>query len=191
MHNGTDVGGKAGKDYVTSIAENICNLGTDFVKAVADNTSRTRPASSSSAARRAIRSAPTWQKCADDGDRQAASLKLLGKADTNWTQEGTFQAMSGFLAQHDNVDAVGLRICRRLPRRAARLPGGQQGARSRRRAAHRRAGPVLRLGEGQRSELQDLLFVRPELPVALRADRGDDEEGRQGGRRPTSTCPSR
>ena len=33
-------------------------------------------------------------------------MTLLGKADTNWTQEGAFQAMSGFLAQNDNVDGV-------------------------------------------------------------------------------------
>ena len=33
-------------------------------------------------------------------------MKLLGKADTNWTQEGAFQAMSGFLAQNDTVDGV-------------------------------------------------------------------------------------
>ena len=33
-------------------------------------------------------------------------MKLLGKADTNWTQEGSFKAMSGFLAQHGSVDAV-------------------------------------------------------------------------------------
>ena len=57
VHNGTYVGGEAGKDFVTSIAEDICKLGTDFIKAVADNTAD-RPASSSSAARRAIRSAP-------------------------------------------------------------------------------------------------------------------------------------
>ena len=33
-------------------------------------------------------------------------MKLLGKADTNWTQEGSFKAMSGFLAQYGSVDAV-------------------------------------------------------------------------------------
>ena len=36
VHNGTDVGGKPGKDYVSGIAENICNLGADFVKVVAE-----------------------------------------------------------------------------------------------------------------------------------------------------------
>jgi ABC-type sugar transport system substrate-binding protein len=33
-------------------------------------------------------------------------MKLLGKADTNWTQEGSFQAMTGFLSQNGSVDSV-------------------------------------------------------------------------------------
>src|SRR5690606_33212978 len=48
----------------------------------------------------------TWQKCAQDVIGSQPKLKLLGTADTNWTQEGTFEAMSGFLAQNDTVDAV-------------------------------------------------------------------------------------
>ena len=47
-----------------------------------------------------------WQKCAEQEIAKHKNLKLLGKADTNWTQEGSFKAMSGFLAQHGSVDAV-------------------------------------------------------------------------------------
>jgi ribose transport system substrate-binding protein len=106
VHNGTDVGGKAGKDYVTNVAENICNLGAGFVKIVAANSSKNpttvvelggTPGNPLSAA---------WQKCADDEIGKHASLKLLGKADTNWTQEGSFEAMSGFLSQDGAVDSV-------------------------------------------------------------------------------------
>ena len=32
LHNGTYIGGKPGKDFLTTIAENLCDLGTDFVK---------------------------------------------------------------------------------------------------------------------------------------------------------------
>jgi ABC-type sugar transport system substrate-binding protein len=46
-----------------------------------------------------------WQKCADEEASKHPAVKILGKADTNWTQEGAFQAMSGFLAQGE-VDAV-------------------------------------------------------------------------------------
>ena len=47
-----------------------------------------------------------WQKCSEQEIAKHANLKLLGKADTNWTQEGSFKAMSGFLAQYGSVDAV-------------------------------------------------------------------------------------
>jgi ABC-type sugar transport system substrate-binding protein len=105
-HNGTDVGGKPGKDYLSNIAENICNLGAGFVKVVADNSKKNptdivelggTPGNPLSAA---------WQKCADAEISKHANLKLLGKADTNWTQEGTFEAMSGFLSQDGSVDGV-------------------------------------------------------------------------------------
>jgi hypothetical protein len=100
-----------------------------------------------------------WQKCSDEEMAKYPSMKLLGKADTNWTQEGAFQAMSGFLAQNDSVDGV-VYECRRLP---WRLRAWQKPARAKRRcrAPHRRAGPILRLGKGERSGLQDLLRLRP------------------------------
>jgi ribose transport system substrate-binding protein len=106
VHNGTDVGGKPGKDYVTNIAENICKLGASFINVVADNSKKNpttvvelggTPGNPLSAA---------WQKCADAELAKHASLKLLGKADTNWTQEGNFEAMSGFLSQEGSVDSV-------------------------------------------------------------------------------------
>ena len=72
LHNGTDVGGKPGKDYVSNIAENICSLGADFVKVVADN-SKKNPTTHRGIRRHAgqRRSAPAWQKCCRDGDHQA------------------------------------------------------------------------------------------------------------------------
>jgi ribose transport system substrate-binding protein len=106
LHNGTDIGGKAGKDYVTNIAENVCNLGAGFIKVVGDNSTKDpttvvelggTPGNPLSAA---------WQKCADDELTKHKNMKLLGKADTNWTQEGSFQAMTGFLSQSGNVDSV-------------------------------------------------------------------------------------
>jgi ribose transport system substrate-binding protein len=104
VHNGTNVGGEAGKDYVTAIAEDICALGVDFVKAVDDNTEGPvgmvalggTPGNPLSA---------TWQGCAEKELANHPDVSLLGKADTNWTQEGTFEAVSSMLAQHDNVGA--------------------------------------------------------------------------------------
>ena len=161
LHNGTYVGGEPGKDFLTTVSENLCELGSGMIKAVAEGNKDAvsivelggTPGNGLSAG---------WQKCSDD--EMAANhpnMKLLGKADTNWTQEGAFQAMSGFLAQNDARRRRGLRIRRRVPRRSPRLAGSRQRAERRRRAPHRRAGTLLRLGEGQRSRLQDLLRLRP------------------------------
>ncbi len=106
LHNGTYVGGEAGKDYLTTVAENLCNLGTGFVQAIADNSGSKNPAVVELGGTPGNGLSSTWQKCSDAELAKHANMKLIGKADTNWTQEGTFQAMSGFLAQNDNVDGV-------------------------------------------------------------------------------------
>jgi len=106
LHNGTDVGGKAGKDYVANVAENICNLGTDFIKAVADNSTKDPTTVVELGGTPGNPLSATWQKCSDQEIAKHKTLKLLGKADTNWTQEGSFQAMTGFLSQGGSVDSV-------------------------------------------------------------------------------------
>ncbi len=106
FHNGTDVGGKPGKDYVTAVAENICDLGADFIKVVASNVSSETTSVVELGGTPGNPLSATWQKCADEEIAKHKNLKLLGKADTNWTQEGTFQAMSGFLSQGVKIDSV-------------------------------------------------------------------------------------
>ena len=107
LHNGTYVGGEAGKDYLTTVSEDLCKLGTGMIDAVADGEKGKStisvvelggtPGNGLSAG---------WQKCSDEEIAKKQGMKLLGKADTSWTQEGAFQAMSGFLAQNDSVDGV-------------------------------------------------------------------------------------
>lgn len=105
LHNGTYVGGDAGKDYLATVSENLCDLGTGMIKAVAASRGDKAtvvelggtPGNGLSAG---------WQKCSDEEIAKHPGMTLLGKADTNWTQEGAFQAMSGFLAQNDTVDGV-------------------------------------------------------------------------------------
>lgn len=101
LHNGTEAG-TAGKDYTSNVAEDICKLGQEFVKALKDGNANASgivalggtPGNPLSAA---------WQDCAE---KQAASLdeKILGRLDTNWTQEGTFTAVSTALSQYDKID---------------------------------------------------------------------------------------
>ena len=180
LHNGTYVGGKPGKDFLTTIAENICALGTDFVKIVLDNSKKDPTTIVELGGTPGNGLSAGWQKCSEEEIAKHKNLKLLGKADTNWTQEGSFKAMSGFLAQYGGVDAVlfeyadGFRGGLRAYDAAKKAPDLIVAA------AHRRDGCHLRLGKGQRSELQDLLLQRPERSGALRSDRGDDEEGGQG-----------
>jgi ABC-type sugar transport system substrate-binding protein len=106
LHNGTYVGGKAGKDFVTSIAEDLCALGTEFVTKVVENSKKDPTTIVELGGTPGNGLSAGWQKCAEQEIAKHKNLKLLGKADTNWTQEGSFKAMSGFLAQHGSVDAV-------------------------------------------------------------------------------------
>jgi ribose transport system substrate-binding protein len=106
LHNGTDVGGKPGRDYLTSIAENICKLGAGFIDIVAKNATQTPTTVMELGGTPGNPLSATWQKCAEAEIGKFAGLKLLGKADTNWTQEGTFEAMSGALSQNGSVGAV-------------------------------------------------------------------------------------
>ena len=106
LHNGTYVGGEPGKDYLSTVAENLCNLGTGFVDVIAKNTNKPNPTVVELGGTPGNGLSAAWQKCSDDEIAKQKNMKLLGKADTNWTQEGAFQAMSGFLAQNDTVDGV-------------------------------------------------------------------------------------
>ena len=100
------LGGTAGEDYLTFVAEDLCELGRQFVQFVAGANSEESieivelggtPGNQLSAA---------WQACSEAEIEGNAAMTLLGKADTNWTQQGTFEAMSGFLSQNPDIDAV-------------------------------------------------------------------------------------
>jgi ABC-type sugar transport system substrate-binding protein len=47
----------------------------------------------------------TWEQCARDDYATAPGINIVGRADTNWTPEGAFEAASSFLAQEDQIDA--------------------------------------------------------------------------------------
>lgn len=101
------MGGNPGTDYLTFVAEDLCELGRQFANFVIDNADAEgsdlnvvflggTPGNQLSAA---------WQECSEEV-LVSADANLLGRADTNWTQEGTFQAMSSFLAQHSRIDGI-------------------------------------------------------------------------------------
>jgi len=85
-------------------------------------------------------------------------MKLLGKADTNWTQEGSSRPLTGFLSQNGSVDSVvyeyadGFRGGLRAWQAANKKPDVIVALRT------ERQGLFLRLGEGQRSQISRVFY---------------------------------
>jgi ABC-type sugar transport system substrate-binding protein len=102
LHNGTEVG-TSGKDYLSNVAENICQMGREFVKAVVKGD----PNAKSIVAFGGTPGNPlsaTWEGCADKEAAEHPGVKVVGKFDTNWTQEGSFNAASAAISQFGKVD---------------------------------------------------------------------------------------
>jgi len=102
LHNGTEAGA-AGTDYQSNIAENICKMGQEFVKAVIAG----NPNAKSIVALGGTPGNPlsaTWQDCAEKEAAAHPGVKIVARMDTNWTQEGTFTAVSAALSQYGKVD---------------------------------------------------------------------------------------
>lgn len=102
VHNGTEVG-TAGDDYVANIAEDICELGKQFVNAVVEG----NPEAKNIVALGGTPGNPlsaTWQDCAEEQAGTMDGVSIVAREDTNWTQEGTFSAVSAVLARFDDVD---------------------------------------------------------------------------------------
>jgi ABC-type sugar transport system substrate-binding protein len=102
VHNGTEVG-TAGEDYVANVAEDICQMGKEFVNAVTTG----NPDAKNIVALGGTPGNPlsaTWQGCADERAAEIDGVEVVAKEDTNWTQEGTFSAVSAVLARFDKVD---------------------------------------------------------------------------------------
>ena len=102
LHNGTEAG-TSGKDYLSNVAENICQMGKEFVKAVVAGDEGAKSIVALGGTPGNPLSA-TWQGCAEKEAADHAGLKIVGKYDTNWTQEGTFNAVSAALSQYGKVD---------------------------------------------------------------------------------------
>lgn len=102
LHNGTEAG-TAGADYLSNVSENICQMGKEFVKAVISG----NPDAKTIVALGGIPGNPlsaTWQGCAEKEAAEHPGVKIAAKIDTNWTQEGTFNAVSAALSQFGKVD---------------------------------------------------------------------------------------
>jgi ABC-type sugar transport system substrate-binding protein len=102
VHNGTEVG-TAGEDYLSNIAEDICLMGASFIDAVLEGD----PDAETVVALGGTPGNPlsaTWQDCAEEHAGNIGGIEVVAREDTNWTQEGTFSAVSSVLARFDDID---------------------------------------------------------------------------------------
>ena len=103
VHNGTEVGA-AGTDYVANIAEDICAMGAAFVDGVREgNAEATNIVALGGTPGNPL--SKTWQDCAETRAAEIGDgVTIIAREDTNWTQEGTFAAVSADLARFDDID---------------------------------------------------------------------------------------
>lgn len=102
LHNGTGAG-VAGEDYLTNISENICNLGTEMVRAIA-----TTAHAGSIVALGGVPGNPLSaevQRCAGLETANHEGMEMVAAIDTMWTQEGNVTATSAALSQFGEVNA--------------------------------------------------------------------------------------
>ena len=148
LHNGTEVG-TARHRLPDQHRRRHLRPGRRLREGRASRAIPTPRPSSPWAARPATRCQPPGRPAPSRAGRNPCrACQIVAKLDTNWTQEGTLTAVTAALSQFDPVDgyiyeyADGFRGAVRAYEAAK--PDGL-----RRRAAHRRAGPVLRLGSRQ------------------------------------------
>jgi ribose transport system substrate-binding protein len=96
------LGGNAGEDYLTYVAEDLCALGNNFAEVLNDEVGEGKVAFLGGTPGNPLSEA--WQSCEEES--LSDDLDLVGRADTDWTREGTLQAMSGFLSQHPDLAGV-------------------------------------------------------------------------------------
>ena len=96
------LGGEAGTDYLTFVAEDLCQLGVNFADVLNTEVGSGKVAFLGGTPGNPLSEA--WQSCEEP--ELAPELELVGTADTSWTQEGTLQAVSGLLAEHPDLAGI-------------------------------------------------------------------------------------
>ena len=99
----TSIGGTPGTDYTGFVGQDLCKLGKDFAQIENQQLNGHgslvllggTPGNPLTAA---------WQAC--EKPALPSGITVVGSADTSWTQQGTFQAMSGFLSRFPVINGV-------------------------------------------------------------------------------------
>jgi ABC-type sugar transport system substrate-binding protein len=91
--------GEPGKDYTTFVAEDVCLLGKLFAETLNTEVGSGKVAFLGGTPGNAL--SAYWQSCEEP--ELSSDLELVGRADTNWTREGTLQAVSGFISSDPDI----------------------------------------------------------------------------------------
>jgi ABC-type sugar transport system substrate-binding protein len=94
--------GEPGVDYLTYVAEDVCLLGQNFAAVLNERVGEGKVAFLGGTPGNPLSAA--WQGCEEEA--LADSIELIGRADTNWTREGTLEAVSGFLTSDPDLRGI-------------------------------------------------------------------------------------
>jgi ribose transport system substrate-binding protein len=95
-------GGTPGKDFASFVSEDLCTLGKNFAGVMNQQVKSGKIVFLGGTPGNGLSKA--WQAC--EKPALSKSIQVVGKADTNWTRQGTLQAMSGFLSKYPDLKGV-------------------------------------------------------------------------------------
>jgi ribose transport system substrate-binding protein len=95
-------GGTPGKDFASFIAEDLCQLGKNFASVLNAQVKSGKVVFLGGTPGNGLSKA--WQGCEKPALNK--SIQVVGTADTNWTRQGTLQAMSGFLSKYPDLKGI-------------------------------------------------------------------------------------
>ena len=94
--------GEPGKDYLTFVGEDVCKLGQNFAAVFNEEIGTGKVAFLGGTPGNPLSAA--WQACEEEA--LGPGLELIGRGDTNWTREGTLQAVSGFISSDPDLKGI-------------------------------------------------------------------------------------
>jgi ribose transport system substrate-binding protein len=95
-------GGKPGTDFTSFVAEDLCQLGKNFAGVLNAQVKSGKVVFLGGTPGNGLSKA--WQAC--EKPALSKSIQVVGTADTNWTRQGTAQAMSGFLSKYPDLKGI-------------------------------------------------------------------------------------
>jgi len=91
--------GEPGKDYPTFVAEDVCLLGKLFAQKLNEEVGSGKVAFLGGTPGNPL--SAYWQSCEEP--ELSSDITLVGRADTSWTQQGTLEAVSGFISSDPDI----------------------------------------------------------------------------------------